>query len=85
MRVLLVNPPLSDPAGPYPSICYLAGFLDTLGITAELADASLAFLLRLFSREGLDAVHREIRAVYDASRVEPDGGKSWDPIVWPLR
>jgi len=34
MRVLLVNPPISDPSGPYPSICYLAGYLDTLGITA---------------------------------------------------
>jgi radical SAM superfamily enzyme YgiQ (UPF0313 family) len=53
LRVLLVNPPLADPTGPYPAICYLAGFLETIGYRAELADASLAVLLRLFSARGV--------------------------------
>ena len=60
MRVLLVAPPLTDPATPYPSICYLAGFLDSLGVQTDLADASLALMLRLFTPRGLDAVRNEI-------------------------
>ncbi len=72
LRVLLVNPPISEPAGPYPAICYLAGFLETLGLTAELADASLALLLRLFSRAGLHAVRDEISAGVRAGRIVPD-------------
>jgi Radical SAM superfamily len=71
-RVLLVNPPISDPSGPYPSICYLAGFLDTLGITADLADASLMLMLRLFSRTGLHALHEDIGARVRAGSIVPD-------------
>ena len=33
--------------GPYPAICYLTGFLRTIGRDAEQADASLAVLLWL--------------------------------------
>ena len=60
MRVLLINPPLADPAGPYPAICYLAGFLETIGIQAQLADANLSLLLRVFSRDGLERLRQEI-------------------------
>jgi radical SAM superfamily enzyme YgiQ (UPF0313 family) len=74
MRVLLVNPPISDPSGPYPSICYLAGFLDTLGITADLADASLMLMLRLFSRSGLQALHQEITTRIEAKTIVLDPG-----------
>lgn len=56
MRILLVNPPLSAPTGPYPGICYLAGFLETIGERATLADASLLLLLRLFTRDGIGAL-----------------------------
>jgi radical SAM superfamily enzyme YgiQ (UPF0313 family) len=62
LRILLVNPPLSDSAGPYPAICYLAGFLDTIGYRAELADASLEVLLRLFSARGVGEIARDVRA-----------------------
>ena len=55
MNILLVSPPLSDPFGPYPSICYIAGFLDTIGYRAELADAGLALLLKVFSRGGIES------------------------------
>jgi radical SAM superfamily enzyme YgiQ (UPF0313 family) len=72
MKVLLVNPPLTDPSGPYPSICYLAGYLDTIGIRAELADASLLVLLRLLTRDGLSMIRDRIRASIDAGAVEPD-------------
>lgn len=53
MRTLLVNPPLSDPAGPYPAIGYLAGYLRTIGRDAVLADASIEWLGRLFTRSGV--------------------------------
>ncbi len=56
MRILLVNPPLADPSGPYPGICYLAGYLDTIGYRAELADASLELLLQLMSPEGVHLI-----------------------------
>jgi hypothetical protein len=72
MRVLLVNPPINEPSGPYPAICYLAGFLETLGITADLSDASLTLLLRLFSRAGLNTLRGEIVAGVDAGTIIPD-------------
>jgi len=72
MRLLLVNPPISEPSGPYPAICYLAGFLDTIGMTADLADASVMLMLRLFSRDGLHALHQEIDARVQAGTIEPD-------------
>jgi hypothetical protein len=53
MKILLINPPLTQPMGPYPAICYLAGFLRTAGRPVALADTSLAVLLRVFSRAGL--------------------------------
>jgi hypothetical protein len=56
VKILLVNPPLSAPTGPYPAITYLAGYLQTLGHRADLADASLDLLLRLFTPEGLHAL-----------------------------
>ncbi len=62
MRILLVNPPLADPAGPYPGICYLAGYLDTIGHRAELADASLELLLRLMTPEGVRLVAMAARS-----------------------
>ena len=71
-RLLLVNPPISEPSGPYPAICYLAGFLTTIGIDADLADASLMLMLRLFSRSGLHAVFQEIDARVRARSIEPD-------------
>ncbi len=71
MKVLLVNPPLANPFGPYPAICYLAGFLDTLGYRVELADAGLALLLQIFSRAGIHALAEEIRRRSVAGSLEP--------------
>ncbi len=62
MRILLVNPPLSDSIGPYPAICYLTGFLESVGYRPEQADASLAVLLRVFSARGVCEIARDIRA-----------------------
>lgn len=63
MRILLVNPPLADPSGPYPGICYLAGYLDTLGYRAELADASLELLLQLMTPQGVHLIAAAAREV----------------------
>jgi len=62
VKLLLVNPPLSQPTGPYPAIGYLAGFLRTIDRTAVLADASLTVLLRLLSAQGVRDVAAEIVA-----------------------
>lgn len=62
MRILLVNPPLADPSGPYPGICYLAGYLGTIGYRAELADASLELLLRLMTPEGVRLIAMAARS-----------------------
>lgn len=69
MKILLVNPPVSEPLGPYPAIAYLAGFLKTLGRDASLADASIELLLRLFTREGVSEIAAAVerRALDDAS------------------
>jgi radical SAM superfamily enzyme YgiQ (UPF0313 family) len=72
MRLLLVNPPISEPSGPYPAICYLAGFVDTLGVTADLADASLTLMRRVFSRPGLHALRDEICERIDGRSLMPD-------------
>ena len=62
MKILLINPPLTQPMGPYPAICYLAGFLRTLGREAVMADASLSVLLRVFSSHGVRDVADAVRA-----------------------
>lgn len=72
MKILLVNPPLSDPQGPYPAICYLAGYLDTIGHDAVLADASLALLQSLFTAPGIASVADEIRLRIEAGTLTPD-------------
>lgn len=60
MKILLINPPFTEPMGPYPAICYLTGFLKTTGRPAVMADASLTVLLRLFSRQGVRDVAEAI-------------------------
>lgn len=72
--MLLVNPPLADPSGPYPAICYLAGYLDTIGYRAELADASLELLMRLFTPTGM-------HLLADAARAAEATGTAGDPIL----
>jgi radical SAM superfamily enzyme YgiQ (UPF0313 family) len=68
VRILLVNPPLADPSGPYPGICYLAGYLDTIGYSAVLADASLELLLQLLSPEGVHQIAAAAREAGPATR-----------------
>jgi len=62
LRVLSVIPPMTQLNTPYPSTAYLTGFLRSRGVHAEQADLALALILKLLSRQGLQAV----RACIDA-------------------
>jgi radical SAM superfamily enzyme YgiQ (UPF0313 family) len=65
MRVLLVTPPMTQLNTPYPATAYLVGCLRKHAAGAvEVAqtDLSIELFLRLFSRDGLTAVHAELEA-----------------------
>ncbi|MCV2351630.1 B12-binding domain-containing radical SAM protein [Paucibacter sp. Y2R2-4] len=61
-RVLSVIPPMTQLNTPYPSTAYITGFLRSRGVDAVQEDLALALMLRLFSREGLQALHARIEA-----------------------
>jgi len=60
-NVLLLIPPLTQLNTPYPSTAYLTGFLRSRDIACEQADLGIEMVLRLFSREGLQAVFDQIK------------------------
>ncbi len=60
LRVLSLIPPMTQLNTPYPSTAYITGFLRSRGVDAVQADVALALVLRLFSTEGLKAIHAEI-------------------------
>ena len=60
LRVLSLIPPMTQLNTPYPSTAYITGFLRSRGVDAVQADVALALVLRLFSKEGLQAMHDEI-------------------------
>jgi len=62
-RVLSVIPPMTQLNTPYPSTACLTGFLRSRGVAAEQEDLALALVLRLFSAEGLRAIHARIAAL----------------------
>jgi radical SAM superfamily enzyme YgiQ (UPF0313 family) len=57
LRVLSLIPPMTQLNTPYPSTAYLTGFLRSRGVHAQQADLALALVLKLFSAEGLQALH----------------------------
>lgn len=62
-RVLSVIPPMTQLNTPYPSTAYLTGFLRSRGVDAVQEDLALKLVLRLFTREGLQAVFERVKAV----------------------
>src|SRR6478736_4694574 len=68
-RVLSFIPPMTQLNTPYPSTAYLTGFLRSRGIEARQEDLALALMLRLFSREGLVALHQKAQALNEAQRT----------------
>jgi radical SAM superfamily enzyme YgiQ (UPF0313 family) len=72
VKVLLITPPSRPPAQPYSATPYLAGFLRSNGIEVAQEDASLALLLRLFSKSGLERVAEALSsAASPANAVVP--------------
>jgi radical SAM superfamily enzyme YgiQ (UPF0313 family) len=63
LKILSVIPPMTQLNTPYPSTAYLTGFLRSRGYAAVQEDLALALVLRLFSGEGLHAVHECIAAL----------------------
>ncbi len=58
VRVLSLIPPMTQLNVPYPSTAYLTGFLRSRGVDAVQEDLSLALVLALFSRDGLDRMRK---------------------------
>ena len=69
-RVLSIIPPMTQLNTPYPSTAYLTGFLRSRGIAAVQEDLALALMLKLFSKDGLRALHTQV-LLLDADRRKP--------------
>ncbi len=69
LRVLSVIPPMTQLNTPYPSTAYLTGFLRSRGADAVQEDLALKLVLRLFTREGLQAVLERVKAVPHKQRT----------------
>ncbi len=61
MQTLLITPPLIQMNSPYPATAYLSGYLRKQGLPVEQRDLSLEFLLKVFSKDGLNIVKKEIK------------------------
>ncbi len=68
-RVLSVIPPMTQLNTPYPSTAYLTGFLRSRGVDAVQEDLALKLVLRLFTREGLQAVLARVKAIPHKQRT----------------
>ncbi|RQO60529.1 radical SAM protein [Paucibacter sp. KBW04] len=69
LRVLSLIPPMTQLNTPYPSTAYITGFLRSRGIPAVQEDLALALMLKLFSREGLQALQERAQAQAEAKRA----------------
>jgi len=61
LKTLLIIPPFTQVNTPYPSTIQLAGFLKAKGYPVLNFDLSLSVFLRIFSKEGLTEIFKEIR------------------------
>ena len=59
-KILLISPPFVQMNTPYPAICYLKGFLNTIGIENNQCDLGLEVILALFSKSGLQKLFSSI-------------------------
>lgn len=60
MRLLLVQPPLTQLNTPYPGTAYLARFLGTQGVQVSQRDLGIELVHSLFSSEGLAEIFGEL-------------------------
>ena len=78
LRVLSIIPPMTQLNTPYPSTAYLTGFLRSRGVDAVQEDLALALMLRLFSREGLAALHERTQAATRRTHAVQHFEQSYD-------
>ena len=55
-QLFLITPPFTQLNTPYPATAYIKGFLNTKNISATQADLGIEVILKLFSKEGLEAI-----------------------------
>ena len=60
MRLLLVQPPLTQLNTPYPGTAYLARFLEQRGVHVSQRDLGIELVHSLFSQDGLSQIFEEI-------------------------
>ncbi len=76
LRILLLTPPMTQLNTPYPATAYLTGFLRQhaveRGLDVRQADPAIELFLRVFSREGIEAIAAELAE--RADDVDPDDG-----------
>lgn len=74
MRILLLTPPMTQLNTPYPATAYLTGFLrqhaGELDLDVRQADPAIDLFLRVFSREGLEAIAAELEARLEDAGAE---------------
>lgn len=69
-RILSIIAPMTQLNTPYPSTAYLTGFLRSRGFDAVQEDLALALVLRLLSRDGLNAIRVHAEALPARRRSE---------------
>ena len=62
-RILLIIPPLLQPNAPYPATTVLQGYLKGKGIDCYQMDLGIEFLDRILSRQGLQSIFNEAKAL----------------------
>src|SRR4051794_2213738 len=76
MRVLLLTPPMTQLNTPYPATAYLTGFFRSRDIDAHQFDPAIELVCRLFSKRGLELIHRHVSQKPSARRgrvkAQPD-------------
>jgi hypothetical protein len=55
-KLFLITPPFTQLNTPYPATAYIKGFLNTKNIESVQADLGIEVILKLFSKEGLEAI-----------------------------
>jgi hypothetical protein len=55
-KLFIITPPFTQLNTPYPATAYIKGFLNTKNIESVQADLGIEVILKLFSKEGLEAI-----------------------------
>lgn len=71
MKVLLITPPMTQMNSPYPATPYLKAFLKSLGHEAYQVDLGLELILKIFSKEGLTRIKKDLDRVWK-EKEKPD-------------